>query len=188
MSKKSKSHEKVESDSTFEKILAGVRRTYPKKSEKELVDIAEKWNETWTHFVNTGEFMPTFSLFEALGETSNLEIEDVVVGYVNQPNIIIRFRFRGTRPESECMYDEASDELEFALRHNIRGVEKLKDIMERLEMEMIDTRRVRKVGNSLVITIPESITSLFSLKDGDYITFTYRFGEVKLRKAGSNIQ
>lgn len=166
------------------RLLECVRREYPNSDEKTLKEIAAKWTNTWTRFIrdpNSG--MPILSIFADLGELSNLRISNVRVAYPSQPFIDVDWEFRGRKAPSDLTYDEALGELEFALKNDVVGAEKLRNTMERLEAEMIDTRKVRKVGNSFVVSVPESIISLFGLCDGDYLSFIYRFGEVKIKKA-----
>jgi len=167
----------------FEKILEAVKREYPKASKKEISNIAMARTETWVDFLSSKEIdMPLLSLFKDLNEIYNLKIEAVRVEYPTEPLIILECKFQGVRRYSHLTYSEALREVEFATKNNVIGADKLRNIMERLEMEMIDVRKVRKVGNSLVVTVPESISSLFSLNDGDYLSFVYRFGEVKVKK------
>ena len=168
----------------FNKMLRLVEREYPKATRKESLDMARRWTKTWIDFISDPrQDMPLLHLFKTVGELPNLKIEGVKVDYISEPSIILDCTHRGSKRSSFLNYDEAITELNFALKNDVAGVEKLRTTMERLEMEMIDTRKIRKVGNSLVISIPESIVSLFNLKIGDYISFIYRFGEVKLKKA-----
>ena len=168
----------------FDKILKHVEQEYPKASRKVLFNIARRWTKTWVDFNldPSNKPMPSLSLFKILGELSNFGIQGVTVDYISEPSIIMEYVYKGVKYSSYSSYDEAETELEFALNNSIAGVEKLRSTMERLETEMIDTRKIRKVGNSLVVSIPESIVSLFNLKIGDYVSFIYRFGEVKLKK------
>lgn len=168
----------------FEKMLRLVEKEYPKLTRKDISHIAKMWTKTWVDFISdpSNKPMPSLSLFKGLGELSNLRIQGVTVDYISEPSILMEYIYKGARHDSFSDYDEAEKELEFALKNNIAGVEKLRTTMERLEMEMIDTRKIRKVGNSLVVSIPESIVNLFNLKIGDYLSFIYRFGEVKLKK------
>jgi hypothetical protein len=176
-------------DEIFEKILASLQSIAPKAKKEVLNRIALKRTRIWIDFVsNEEEGLPLFSLFRDVDEISNLKIEGVRVEYPIEPLIVLECDYKGTKRRSHLTFDEASEESEFAKRYNVKGWERFLDTVERLEMEMIDTRKVRKVGNSLVVTIPESISNLFNLKDGDYFSFIYRFGEVKVKKATPEIQ
>lgn len=178
-SKKGKLHIKE----AYFKILRATRQEYPKLDEKAVRNIAAKRTNTWVHFLkHPEELSPLFSLFKDVGELSNLKIQNVAVDYPMEPSILLDCTYNNEKTESYLSYDEALGELDFAIRNNVSGVEKLRNTMERLEMEMIDTRKIRKVGNSLVISVPESIIRLFGLREGDYLSFVYRFGEVKLKK------
>jgi hypothetical protein len=170
------------------KILQAARQEYPDLDEKTVREIAARRTNAWINFLNHPEEIPYyFSFFKVVGELSNLKIQDVTVKYFAEPSIILECTFKGTRGSSYLDYDEALEESDFATKNNVSGAEKLRDTMERLEMEMIDTRKVRKVGNSLVISIPESIINLFGLSKGDYLSFVYRFGEVKLKKEKASL-
>lgn len=181
-SEKSKKR-KLNIKEVYFKILQATRQENPNFDEKTVKDIAAKRTNTWISFLKQPEELgPLFSLFKDLGELHNLRIENVAVDYPVEPSIILHCVYKGKKTRGYLSYDEAVRELDFAIKNSVSGVEKFRDTMERLEMEMIDTRKVRKVGNSLVISIPESIISLFGLDEGDYLSFVYRFGEVKLKK------
>jgi hypothetical protein len=174
----------IDAEEIYLRLLEAVRREYPNNDEKTLQDIAAKRTNTWIDFIRNPDYgVPLLSLFAELGELSNLKISEVRVLYPSEPSIEVEFEFRGKKTSSPLMYNEALEELKFALKNDVVGAEKLRNTMERLETELIDTRKVRKVGNSFVVSIPESIISMFGLSDGDYLSFIYRFGEVKVRKS-----
>jgi hypothetical protein len=174
---------KIDISGVYFRLLEAVRREYPKLDEKSMKDIAAKRTNTWTGFMrNPNSGMPLLSLFADLGELSNLRVSDVRVSYPSQPCVEVDWDFKGIKTSSYLLYDEALRELKFALKNDVVGAEKLRNTMERLDAEMIDTRKLRRVGNSLVVSVPESIISLFGLGDGDYLSFIYRFGEVKVKK------
>jgi antitoxin MazE len=180
---------KINIREVYFKLLEAARREYPNYDEKNLNDIAAKRTNTWTSFIrNPDSGMPLLTLFAALGELSNLRVSDVRVSYPSQPFVDVNWDFKGRRRSSYLTYDEALSELKFALENDVVGAEKLRNTIERLEAEMIDTRKVRKVGNSFVVSVPESIISLFGLSDGDYLSFIYRFGEVKVKKGTAESQ
>jgi len=168
------------------KLLESVRREHPNYSEKALSEIAAKRTNTWIGFIQDPDSgMPLLSLFADLGELPNVRISDVSVSYPSEPLVEVACDFKGRKTSLCLRYDEALRELEFTIKNNVVGAEKLRNTMERLEAEMIDTRKVRKVGNSFVVSVPESMVSLFGLSDGDYLSFIYRFGEVKIKKSSA---
>ena len=167
----------------YKKLLQAVRLEFPGISERDAGEIAAKRTMTWKHALEDPDDIGVyFSLFEDVGELSNLRIEQVTVEYPTEPSLTLELSFKGKRYLSHLDLDESRRELEFAIKNQIPGSDKFQNTMERLEMEMIDTRKVRKVGNSLIVSIPDSVINLFGIKDGDYLSFIYRYGEVKVKK------
>jgi len=185
---KTSENQKKQTDSrnipeVYKMILEAVRQEHPDISEKDAKEIAAKRTNTWKHaFDDLQDVGVYLSLFKDVGELPNLRIEQVTVEYPILPLIVLELSYKGKRYPSHWDLDDIKEQLEFAIKNQIPGSEKLQNTLERLEMEMIDTRRVRKVGNSLTVSIPESITNLFRIKDGDYLSFVYKYGEVKVKK------
>lgn len=171
----------------FQKILDYITRFETEVPEDQRAEYAKARTRTWCEFLAKKVEMPLLILFGETGELHNLRIENVQVEYPTEPRITLEVDFKGEKRRSRLTYYEALKEVTYASRMDVNGVEKFRNIMDRLELEMIDTRKVRTVGNSLVVTIPESMSNLFGLKDGDYLSFVYRFGEVKVKKAESNV-
>lgn len=49
-------------------------------------------------------------------------------------------------------------------------------------MKRVFDAKLRKVGNSYVVTVPKDTVDRFELSDGDYIALSFEPSEVKKRK------